>query len=126
MHFNVYKNKTKWFACYNTGNTVHQDQVSCIQQTFPLLGPRDPALTRSRKGCLGAVVLNVEASSHSLCTVPWSSGNSLPKAIALRNELLHKAVSLSLSHPIAMTAAKADTKVPRTEGSEQNSEFRLG
>ena len=43
-----------------------------VQQTFPLLGPRDPALTRSRKGCLGAVVLNVEASSHSLCTVPWS------------------------------------------------------
>lgn len=67
------------------------------QQTFPLQGPRDPALTRSREGCLGAVVLNVQASSHSLCTVPWSSGNPLPKAIALRREVLQKAMSLSLT-----------------------------
>lgn len=84
------------------------------QQTFPLLGPRDPALTRSRKGCLGAVALKVQASSHSLCTVLWSSGNPLPKAIALRREVLQKA--MSLSHPIALAAAKADTKVPRTGG----------
>lgn len=67
---------------------------------------------------MGAVVLNVQASSHSLCTVPWSSGNPLPKAIALRSEVLQKAmsVSLSLSHPIALAAAKADTKFPRTGG----------
>lgn len=73
LHFNVYKNKTKRFASYNSGNTAHQNQVSCTgSQTFPLLGSHHsvqerPSFDSGQEKLVGAVFLSCSSFPCSLC-----------------------------------------------------------
>lgn len=62
---------------------------------------------------------------HSLCTDPWSSGNSLSQPVALESEALQRAKALSPC-PMALAATKEEAKAPRIGAGEQNSKFRLG
>lgn len=109
LHFNVYKNKTKWFAYYNRGNTAHQNQARCITIRHFLFWVQErPRFDTDQEKLVGTYGPELSQLLLAACETLF------PRPIALRTEVLQKATALS--RPIALAAAKVETKAPRILG----------
>ena len=109
LHFNVYKNKTKWFAYYNRGNTAHQNQAPCITIRHFLFWVQErPRFDTDQAKLVGSYGPELSQLLLAACETLF------PRPIALRSEVLQKATALA--HPIALTVAKVEAKAPRIWG----------